>query len=145
MDENNKSSEPVDPEGPKPLFSDEELKNLRAIKLISGEDILAIVYSSSNPEAILTKRPCKVIRIVNENGSGNIILLKWHVFSNQELIPIMKHSLISFSKVTDSMKDFYIESVVKQISEELEESSKAYKWPDWLDEVIQNQDKSKIN
>ena len=47
------------------ILSKEELQNLRSIKLINGNDILACILSVEN-NMMMVKRPCQVFHIVNQ-------------------------------------------------------------------------------
>ena len=73
-------TEQAAPAEPKPLFTEDELYNLRAIKLNNGHDILACILGT-DPEYMVVKRPCQVFRMVENDGSITVVLSKWQPFS----------------------------------------------------------------
>jgi hypothetical protein len=73
--------------------------------------------------------------------------LKWHVFSEEETAIIQMTAVVSYSKITKEMKDFYIQSVVKQMTQEAQRAvdiPNGFEWPEWMDKVAVT-DRLKIN
>jgi hypothetical protein len=134
--------------GPEPLFSDSEIHNIRAIKLSNGEDILTII-EAINPTVMVVRRPCKILRLPQEDGTAMIVLLKWHTFSAEETAVVQMSSIVSYSKVTPDMMAFFKTSVVKQMIEENESSipagAKEFVWPEWMDTEIASKKRSQLN
>lgn len=134
--------------GPDPLFSDSEIHNIRAIKLTNGEDVLTVIEAIT-PAVMVVRRPCKLLRIPSEDGTAAIILLKWHIFSAEETSIIQMSAIVSYSKVTADMVDFFKKSVVKQLIEENAASTppgaRDFEWPEWMDEQIASKKPSELN
>lgn len=138
-----KQVEEAAPAGPQPLLTDEELANVRAIKLTNGEDIIAAILAF-NPHILIVKRPAKVIRIANENGTVACVLMKWQAFSNDETHTITMNNVVSYSKITQEMLDYYMKSVAQQMEEEQRgemaaDALASYQWPAWMDSPTKTQ------
>ncbi len=118
-----------------PLFSNEELYNLRVLKLSNGEELLAVILASM-PEDMLVRRPCQIYRLPGIDGNIVIVLAKWQAFSNEEKHSIKQAHIISFSKITDEMKAFYIKTVIIQMQEENKILEPASVWPEWMDKPL---------
>jgi len=121
----------------KPLFTDEELYNIRSIKLNNGETMLACILCT-DAEHMIVKRPCQVQKINGDDGSVAMVLTKWQPFSVDPNHVIFKQSLVSYCKINQAMIDFYILAVQNQINEE--NSSKepivGKEWPEWMDSPL---------
>jgi|ERR1017187_7243870 hypothetical protein len=127
---------------PKPFFTDEELYNLRAIKLNNGQDILACILAT-DPEHMIVKRPCQIFRVVQNDGNITIILAKWQPYSIGDNHIINRFSIVTYCKINDEMKEFYLQCVLKQLEDETTPKITFNPaWPDWMDQPI---DKLRIN
>ena len=130
--------EPVttEPE-PKPLFTDDELYNLRAIKLSNGNDILACIVFTDDKHMIV-KRPCQILQMGNSNGTITMMLAKWQPFSDGELQVINVSTVVTHCRINKEMMMFYIKSVINQIQDEnsTKESIKGKTWPNWMDQPL---------
>jgi len=140
MPEETEQSAPAEP---KPLFTEDELYNLRVIKINNGNDILACILGI-DPEHMIVKRPCQVFRMIENNGSVTVVLSKWQPFSVGDNHIINRTSVVTYCKINDEMKEFYITSVKKQIEDENKpkKSIIGQDWPEWMDQPL---NKSKIN
>ena len=125
------------PEELVPLFTDDELINLRSIKLTNGNDILACILSSDT-QIMIVKRPCLVVRIVSEDGHSTTILTKWQAFSEGEVHVVNTHAVVSYCKITTEMLEFYLQSVKHQISDEIKakEPIVGSEWPEWMNQPL---------
>ena len=121
--------------GPEPLFTDDELHNLRAIKMANGNDILACIVAT-DPDHMVVKHPCQILRMVREDGNVQVILSKWTPFSVGETYIVMSRSVVTYCKVNPDMKEFYITSVKSQLEDSSESTQK---WPEWMDHPIKTQ------
>jgi hypothetical protein len=122
------------PEEPKPLFTEEELYNVRAIKLSNGNDIVACILAS-DPDKMIVKRPCQLMHI-SENGTISLILTKWQTNSLGDTHVINSSSVVSYCKINENMLQFYIESVQRQITDEITPKPSKSIWPDWMDKPL---------
>jgi len=126
-----------------PLFTEAELHNLRAIKLVTGEDIIAVILQATD-DVLQLVRPCRVGRIQRDDGNISLVLAKWQMLTEDPIINLSMGSVMCLSKVTKKIEDFYVRIVGQQIEEEsIENNTAEYKWPDHLDEILK--DKSKLN
>jgi hypothetical protein len=121
----------------KQMFSDEEMANLRVIKLNNGEELMAVILAMDDKH-MLVRRPCKISRIATDvEGNVAILLLKWQPFSDQEKHAIVADQVLSYARVTETVAAFYLKSVMNQIHEELQESlPEGFEWPQWMDDKI---------
>lgn len=119
--------------GPQPLFSEEEIINLRAIKLNNGHDILGVIVATDD-EHIFVRRPCQIFRQANGDGTAHIMLLKWQPFSNSEVHVVNKTSFVTYCRVNPDIFEFYTKSVISQIEEENKAGDlSGIVWPEWMD------------
>ena len=115
------------------ILSKEELQNLRSIKLINGNDILACILSVEN-NMMMVKRPCQVFHIVNQqDGSSTIILSKWQAFAENDIHIIQLPAVVSYCRITADFTEYYKRSVTNQIIDEnkVKEPPKDI-WPEWM-------------
>jgi hypothetical protein len=126
----------VEPETP--LFTEEELGNIRSIKLNNGNDILAVILSTDTT-LMVVKRPCIIMKLVTDETAISYMLVKWQPYSLSENHIIYINSIVSYCRVNADFMEFYVKSVQNQINEE--NKTTAYQWPKWMDKV----DKSKVN
>ena len=123
---------------PEVLFSEEEITNIRVIKLMTGEDIIGCIHAF-NSNVMIVRRPCKITNIVTKEGNNAVILLKWHAFSTEETHAIQMSAIVSVATVTGSMVKFFVNSTQKQIALEKEgdlvvETPGEFEWPSWMND-----------
>ena len=123
----------------KPLFTEDELHNLRSIKLSNGNDILACILALDE-KTLVVKRPCQVLKMVNEDNAI-VVLTKWQQFSVSENHVINSNAIVSYCKVSPEMEQYYIQNVKQQLAVEAhsKEPSIEYAWPEWTDKPIKQQ------
>jgi hypothetical protein len=119
--------------GPDPYFSDDELYNVRSIKLTNGNDIIAVILYVDE-QTVIVKRPCQVIRMMTENGIYTTVG-KWIPYAAfEQQFVINRDTVINYAKIESEMFGHYLSAVRGQINEECKvEDSTTYTWPDWMD------------
>jgi hypothetical protein len=122
---------------PIPIFTQDELHNLRAIKLTNGNDILACILGTDE-KTLIVKRPCLIIRTIESNGIMNFILAKWQPFSTHDIHLINQSSIVTYCKVTSNFMEFYINSIKRQIQEETQPNKPEFVWPSWMDSKLES-------
>jgi hypothetical protein len=125
-----------------PCFTEDELHNLRAIKLNNGNDIIGCILTIDS-EKLIVKRPCQIFRISDEHNNVSLLLTKWQPFSDDINFVISKISLVTYCKVNDYMKESYIDTIQKQIEDDnIPKTINDFGWPARIGQSI---DLSKIN
>jgi hypothetical protein len=125
----------------KPLFTEEELYNLRSIKLSNGQDIIGCILSLDEKNVII-KRPCQLLNIVDGNGNTKVLLTKWQTFSISENHVINFNAVVSYCKVMPEMIEYYLTNVKQQVAYESSPKKEIpieYVWPKWMDKPTKNQ------
>lgn len=69
------------------------MKNIRLLRLISGEDIIAS-YSRFSDTQVLVENPVRIVVIPSQVGE-KVVLVKWMPFTSDEKILIDKSSVIA--------------------------------------------------
>jgi hypothetical protein len=124
-----------------PIFTEDELMNLRSIKLMNGDNILACILAIDENKLII-KRPCQKIVFMGEDNSTKLLLTKWQSHALNENHTIMAHAIVGYCMVTLDMIEFYIKSVQQQIIDECKQKEPVSPFPSWMDLPL---NKSQIN
>jgi hypothetical protein len=125
----------------KPLFTEEELYNLRSIKLSNGQDIIGCILSLDEKNVIV-KRPCLLFNLIDNAGNTKVVLTKWQTFSISENHVINFNAVVSYCKVMPEMIEYYLTNVKQQVAYEStpkKETPVEYVWPEWMDKVTKQQ------
>ena len=72
----------------------EDKLDIRHIKMINGDEILALI-NQNNPDNYLVERPV----LVNQNMLGNYSLTPWFPFTKSSLFKIFKNSALKYSEL----------------------------------------------
>lgn len=130
MDKKNSSDELVEKGQPEPIFDDIDLLNVRHIKLANGEDILGVIKASDS-QLLLVKYATKVVRVQQKDGSVTLLLMKWMAFSDDELTLINMGNVISYSKVSPKIVEFFKSGIEKMLSKDFDEPFEDDEWVDY--------------
>jgi hypothetical protein len=82
------------------------MANIRCIKLISGEDVIADVNEDIDGLVILNK-PLMIMMIPNQNNQFGIALAPFCPFAKDDMVPIRAGAVISIFEPETSMLNEY--------------------------------------
>lgn len=128
-------------------FTDDEIENIRIIKLGTGEDIIGSLKGYSD-KMLVVKRPSKIVTVQQDNGRVAVVIIKWQPFSNDPQHGINIPHVVSFSNLKTTLVDFYVRTVKSQIEEENMKESEFVEpneediWPEWMKKELS---KTQIN
>jgi len=77
--------------------------NIRHFKLVSGEEIVALVHNKDD-EFVAIERPMKIMN----NMFGGYQLVPWFVFSDQRMFALQQNQVLHHCEVDDNFKDTYV-------------------------------------
>lgn len=106
------------------------------IRLLSGEEVIGLCLGEDpQKDVVVLKAPMLMSEMINPyNQSQAIVLSKFILFGDCEVIPIKNDQVVVMSTVLDEMQDFYNNSVLytrefahPYMLDELKQSNKAIK------------------
>lgn len=83
--------------------------DIRHIKMINGDEILALV-NQNNESNYLIERPV----LLNQNMLGGYTLSPWFPFTKASLFKIMKNRIIASVKIDENIQQNYINFVLQK-------------------------------
>jgi hypothetical protein len=83
--------------------------DIRHIKMINGDEILALV-NQNNENNYLIERPV----LLNQNMLGGYTLSPWFPFTKASLFKIMKNRIIASVKIDENIQQNYINFVLQK-------------------------------
>jgi len=134
-------------------MTSEEL-NIRQLKLVSGDDIIALVHKKDNL-MVAIERPMKIIH----NLFGGYQLVPWFVFSNQTLFTLDPRQVLQHCEVSNDFKETYIkvstevvapplrsdklfpDEIHPDLMEELEASERLDEFDDYVQDNVGKKDR----
>ena len=131
----------------KPLFTEDELLNVRSLKLANGEDLVAVVVGY-NDNCYVLRHPCRIVKVITDPQSFSSISIcsKWNSYTYDYTQTISKPHVISIANLACTDLEFYIRTVSKYCLEDNQEIHKFlnkceaiengysdYEWPKWMD------------
>ena len=93
----------------------EDNLDIRHIKMINGDEILALI-NQNNPDNYLIERPV----LVNQNMLGNYSLTPWFPFTKSSLFKIFKNRIIASTRIDESVQQNYINFVLRKDKPEVQ-------------------------
>lgn len=103
------------------LRKEAESLNIMHFRLVSGDEIIALVNRNKPNETILlVEEPLEVVKIFDGSDSYTVSFQEWMPFSESRLSAILRSNIVSYAKCNLDTKEQYLINVINLAQHEMD-------------------------
>lgn len=105
------------------LRKEAEALNIMHFRLVSGDEIIALVNRNKHTDPVLiVEEPLEIVKIFNGSDSYTVSFQEWMPFSESRLSAIQRNNIVAYAKCNLDTKEQYLIHVINLAQEEMDEN-----------------------